>query len=247
MMLLHQLSLIPIVPHTLGMEDLVLNTKIPWDASAFHSSDGFSPPQLLLINRNDPKVRGRFHDLTCLLSTEEQQCLQLYRRSEDKELYLLGRAALRLVFAHLLGRDPACINFGRGPQGKPYLIPPVSNKQGTYHFNLSHSGAFVLLGFHRRMQVGVDIEQVHVRMDWIPIAERCLGKETCEYLLSLPPDQQLKRFLMEWCRLEASLKARGIGFSGLDCNADVDRDPCQSRLWDIQLPEGYAGAAAVLS
>ena len=233
--------------HTIGMEDFLVDANTPLDTNAFHSSDGFSPPQILLINRNDPFIRGRLTDLTCLLSTEEQHCLKRYRRCEDRELYLLSRAALRLVFAHLLGRDPACISFGRGAQGKPYLIQNINDKEGNYNFNLSHSGDFVLLGFHMSMQVGVDIEEAIVGMDWIPIAKRFLDKETCEYLLSLPVDQQLKGFLRQWCRLEASLKAQGVGLSGLDRNAGIDRVPCQSRLWDVLLPDGYAGAAAVLA
>jgi 4'-phosphopantetheinyl transferase len=226
------------------MDGLVVSADTPWGSSAVNSSDGSSPPQLLLINRHDPLVRDGLPGLICLLSTEERQCLQRYRRSEDRERYLLGRAALRLVFAHLLGKDPACLSFGRGAQGKPYLIPQAGDREAPVHFNLSHSGAFVLFGFHASMEVGVDVEQVHLGMDWVPIARRCLDRENCEYLLSLPADQQLKGFLRQWCRLEASLKAQGVGLSGLSCVASVDEAPSLSRLWDVQLPEGYAGAAA---
>ncbi len=241
---LHPVHWIPVLPNTLRMDDLVLTANTPWGSNAVNSSDDSSPPQLLLIDRHDPLVRDRLPSLICVLSTEERQCLQRYRRSEDRERHLLGRAALRLVFAYLLGRDPACFSFGRGAQGKPYLIPQVGDREPPVHFNLSHSGAFVLLGFHASIEVGVDVEQVHVGMDWVPIARRCLDREYCEYLLSLPADQQLKGFLRQWCRLEASLKAQGVGLSGLGCDAGVDRAPCLSRLWDVQLPEGYAGAAA---
>lgn len=243
----HPLPLIPVIPHTLEINHFTLDANIPFENDAFHSSDSFSPPKLLLINRHDPKVRDRLPELNSLLSTQERQSLQRYRRSEDRELYLLGKGALKLLIAHLLGRNPACINFGRGTEGKPYVIPHTDDKEAPIHFNLSHSGAFVLLGFHVSMQVGVDIERSSVGMDWIPIAMRFLDKVTFEYLLSLPADQQLKGFLREWCRLEASLKAKGVGFSGLVRNAGIDQAPCQSRLWDVELPDGYEGAAAVLA
>jgi hypothetical protein len=49
------------------------------------------------------------------------------------------------------------------------------------------------------------------------------------------------RFLVAWCRLEAGLKARGLGLAGLG-------EPSAGlALWDVVVPAGYRAAVALMA
>lgn len=202
-------------------------------------SDG--PPLLLLIDRRDPDVRALFTPLGKLLDPGERQRLERLRGEGDGERFLLGRGALRLILGSWLGRDPAGLVLGAGPQGKPELLPPSEGGGPPLRFNVSHSGDLILLGFHPRRPVGVDVEQRRPVPEWQGIARRCLPPEESDAIGTLPEEQREPAFLAAWCRLEARLKARGLGLFGPPA-APGGPDP---EVWPLLLPEGYVGAAAL--
>ncbi|MCP9841562.1 4'-phosphopantetheinyl transferase superfamily protein [Synechococcus sp. J7-Johnson] len=181
----------------------------------------------------------RREELLALLSSEEQQRLQRWRLPADQDRFLLGRGLLRLRLGQALGLDPARLRFRLGPQGKPALEGLES--QDTLQFNLAHSGALMLLAFHPERPVGVDVEQHRPGLNWQPIARRHLPNGCLEALEALPPEEQLSGFLQHWCRLEASLKATGLGLAAVGAPP-----PPGLELHDLHLPEGYAGSLAVI-
>ncbi len=211
-------------------------------------SDG--PPLLLLIDRRDPDVRALLTPLGDLLQAGERQRLGRFRGEGDGERFLLGRGALRLILGSWLGCDPAGLVLGTGPHGKPELLSPPPTGPGTSgpdggeqppHFNVSHSGDLILLGFHLRRPVGVDVEQRRPVPEWESIARRCLPPGEWGAIGALPQDQREQAFLAAWCRLEAGLKARGMGLFGTP-PAPEEPDP---EVWTLVLPKGYVGAAAL--
>lgn len=217
----------------------------PWPAAG---PDG--PPLLLLIDRRDPDVRALLNPLGDLLDSGERQRLERLRDEGDGERFLLGRGALRLILGSWLGRDPAGLVLGAGPHGKPELLSPPPSGPGTsgpdgrelpLRFNVSHSGDLILLGFHPRRPVGVDVEQRRPVPEWQGIARRCLPPGEWNAIGTLPEEQRQQAFLAAWCRLEARLKARGMGLFGPP-PASGEPDP---EVWPLVLPEGYLGAAAL--
>ncbi len=217
----------------------------PWPPAG---SDG--PPLLLLIDRRDPDVRALLTRLGDLLDPGERQRLDRLRGEGDGERFLLGRGALRLILGSWLGCDPASLVLGTGPHGKPELLSPPPSGPGTSgpdggllspRFNVSHSGDLILLGFHPRRPVGVDVEQRRPVPEWQGIARRCLPPEESDAIGSLPQEQREQAFLAAWCRLEARLKARGMGLFG---PAPAPGEP-EPEVWPLLLPEGYVGAAAL--
>jgi len=80
---------------------------------------------------------------------------------------------LRLLLGSLIGQDPATLPLTVGPGGKPQLAAQVSPQ-----FNISHSGALVLLAFHATCPVGVDVERQRADLDWNPIARRCFARRS---------------------------------------------------------------------
>ena len=167
-------------------------------------------PLLVLIDRGDPPPRPP-KVLQRLLSPEEVARMGRFHQAADRERYLLGRGTLRLLLGAFLEREPSRIKLGTTAKGKPVLVG-----NGSIQFNLSHSGELVLLGFHRNREVGVDVEQLRPELEWEPIARRCLPPEQVATIRNTPPARQGAIFLDGWCRLEAVLKARGIGLFGLD-------------------------------
>ncbi len=206
-----------------------------------------APPLLLLLDRRELQVQGLVAPLGELLDPDERQRLGQLRRQEDRERFLLGRGALRLLLGGWLACDPTALALGVGPHGKPELLPrtPMGPGWGRRppQFNVSHSGDLILLGFHPERPVGVDVEQRRPVPEWEGIACRCLPAEESERIRALPEERRSDAFLAAWCRLEAGLKATGLGlFSGPPAGGRPGRN---QELWPLLLPPGYVGAAAL--
>ncbi len=215
-------------------------------------SDPLAPPLLLLIDRGDPGVTAVLPRLAGLLASEERARLGQLRRAQDRERFLLGRAVLRLCLGELLDQSPTSLPLDSGPRGKPFLrdghgLP----HQGSPRFNISHSGRLVLLGFHAAGEVGVDVERHRPDLRWRRIALRCLPSHAVSGIDALPPQLQGMAFLQAWCRLEAGLKARGVGLQGLEelqARPSLREAPAGTmpQLWQVVLPAGYVGAVALV-
>jgi len=201
-------------------------------------------PHLVLVNREDPRLGGSLAYLQGVLSAQECQRLERFRRSDDRERYLLGRGVLRLLLGAWLKVDPAALLFTDGSHGKPGLIEPIGFTgiaEAPPRFNVSHSGDLILLAFHPNREVGVDLERLRPVPEWESIARRYLPATTRATIQALPSTRQGEAFLAAWCHLEAGLKARGVGLHGLpegDDGVPMDR-------WSVRLPAGYVGAAAM--
>lgn len=185
------------------------------------------PPTLLLLDRRDQRLMAGCDGLEGLLNPTERERWQRFRRPDDRQRHLLGRAAVRLALGAWLGRDPQELRFRQGPYGKPELddAGPAAPR-----FNLAHSGAVIVLAFHRHWPVGVDVEQQQPQLDWRPLAARLLCAAECQQLERLPASAQPHGFLQAWCRLEARLKATGRGLGGMEAlRRQAERAMEQSR------------------
>ncbi|MEB3157631.1 MAG: 4'-phosphopantetheinyl transferase superfamily protein [Cyanobacteriota bacterium] len=209
-----------------------------------------APPLLLLIDRRALGPSSPRADPLATLTAEERQRHAAFRRSADQERFLLGRAGLRQVLGHWLGRHPGTVPLETGVHGKPHCPEGPA-------FNLSHSGDLILLAFHRVGAVGVDVERLRSDLDWRSIARRVFPPARVAALEELAAGERAAAFLRDWCRLEARLKARGEGLAGLerpsrheavareDAAAGLPpggRESGREILWDVQVPPGYAAA-----
>ena len=180
--------------------------------------------------------------LLASLSADERLRHGAYRRPADQARFLLARAGLRQLLGHWLGRPPSAIAIEADHRGKPRCADP-----GAPAFNGSHSGELILLAFHGSAEVGVDVEQARPHLPWEPIAVRCLSPGEVAELQALPLAKQASSFLTAWCRLEARVKASGVGLAGKGAEAPDGVPPQALRLWDVGVPEGYRAAVALLA
>lgn len=218
----------PLKPRLWRLEQAPPGPGIPWPGEQQPLWESADPahPALLLIDRRSPPAPTLQAELAASLSPAERRRLDGLRRSDDRERFLLGRAALRRLLGTWLERAPAAVPIECGPHGKPRC-------PGGPEFNVSHSGDLILLALHPCRPVGVDVERERPGLDWRPIARRVLAPVECEALTA-------EGFLAAWCRLEAQLKAGGRGLAGLG-----DPRPPGLGVWDVAVPPGYRAAVAL--
>ena len=217
---------------------------LPWSLgqAAPALPQGAAPPLVLLLPCPLPLAPEAQATLLASLSADERLRHGAYRRPADQARFLLARAGLRQLLVHWLGRPPSAIAIEADLRGKPRCTDP-----GAPAFNGSHSGELILLAFHGSAEVGVDVEQARPHLPWEPIAVRCLSPGEVAELRALPLAEQASAFLTAWCRLEARVKASGVGLAGKGAEAPDGAPPPALRLWDVGVPEGYRAAVALLA
>lgn len=177
-------------------------------------------------------------DVMRTLSVAERARADRFRFDRDRERWLAGRLAQRMILARELGADLAEIEYATGVNGKPSL---AGRHEGALEFNLSHSGSCGLLAFTRGVPLGVDVEEVHPIEDIRAIAERHFAPEEQERLFALPAAEQEEGFYRLWTRKEAYIKAIGTGLSHALDRFAVTHEPEHCRFVHL---DGDAEAAA---
>ncbi|MFC0622619.1 4'-phosphopantetheinyl transferase family protein [Kribbella deserti] len=194
------------------------------------------------------------------LNEVERERLAAYRRTADRNRFVLGCAITRRVVGAYLGVDPADVPLDRTCQdcGKPHGKVRVAGD--PLRLSVSHSGDLVLVAFHRSNEIGVDVEQVNPDLDTSTLASVVLAPEEVEALASVPSAERARAFTTYWTRKEAVLKATGDGMrvelsrlviSSPSSAAKVlrwRRFPAEHiHLQDIRLPDaGHVAALADL-
>jgi len=121
--------------------------------------------------------------------------------------YLRSHGALRAVLALY---TTAPLDFAAKEHGKPYL-PGVPELR----FNLSHSREAALIGVTLDAEIGVDVEKVRPMPDDVSVAERFFPPAEAAAFAAVPPPDRECDFFRRWTRIEAALKARGVGLYGI--------------------------------
>lgn len=189
------------------------------------------------------------------LSAEEGARARRFLKPEDRARYLVSHAALRLLLSRSFGIDLALLKFEYGSCGKPRL-PSVRGRSPVY-FNLSHSGALVVVATSRDAEIGVDVEAIDHTLD-AGVAETFCSAAELSSLTALPDSQRLHALYRIWTIKEALTKAQGSGL-GSSLLPDVSIDLFSSSrpgvqysaessesyfVEELKVPSGYAAAVA---
>lgn len=141
------------------------------------------------------------------LSQDEKQKVRAYKRTSDRNRFVLGRLLLRLELAAVLNVSLDTIVLRKDAYGKPYI------QDHPVHFNLSHSAGRVFLGVSTTAPIGVDIEQIQDISDMNDIVSEYFHPEEKTFLLSFSGVALREAFYKIWCRKEAFSKALGLGLN----------------------------------
>lgn len=145
------------------------------------------------------------------LSHDEAERCRQFRRLQDRELYLVARAALRHTLSRYADVPPQGWRFVQAEGGRPELAPPFDTL--GLRFSVSHTQGLVACAVSHAVAVGVDVQAVNGTLDVSPmVAMACSGAER-EQLERLAPHAARTRFYELWTLKEACVKARGAGLA----------------------------------
>ena len=127
-------------------------------------------------------------------SAERKKRADRYLRREDKLRCVVADALLR---AALGGED---LRTGKDNGGKPF----VQGREG-FHYNLSHSGRYVVIAWGD-VPVGVDVQEHTAALDRKAVAEQSFAPDEQAYA-----GESIERFFIVWTGKESYLKYTGEG------------------------------------
>lgn len=135
-------------------------------------------------------------------------------KRERIKTFMFQQDSLRSLLGDLLSRYAICkrtkyknsqLKFGVNDYNKPVLIKP-----SELHFNISHSGNWVVCAVADEL-VGIDVE--FIKNINFEIAKRFFTKDEYSDLIKQNPTNQLKYFYLIWTLKESYIKADGRGLS----------------------------------
>lgn len=194
-----------------------------------------------------------------VLSSDEMASGSRIRLPDHRARFLVAHGLLRIILGHYAGRQPAELQFLRGPQGKPFLQPQTG--RGDVRFNMSHSGGLALYALTRGREIGIDVEQINPDFKVEEVIKHTLSPHELVTINRLPPEAKRDMFFRHWTLKEAFLKGTGLGLSlspdqvavsltgnGSQVELETSGPPGESSDWSLHVLDpgpGFAGALAV--
>jgi len=139
-----------------------------------------------------------------LLTKAEMESAERFHFEGDRNRYKTGRHALRLILSRYLSVNPAELTFTVNRALKPVIQHPAAG----IHFNISHSGDWVIMGFAAQ-ELGVDIEKIDPVFVFQDLLQEHFSAEEKDFITESP--EPYLAFYYLWTRKEALTKARGTG------------------------------------
>ncbi len=139
------------------------------------------------------------------VNPEKRYRIRRFLRWEDAHRGLLAELLIRRQIIELTGMNNRDISFYFNEYGKPSLVG-----QGGFHFNLSHSGIWVVCAIDRHA-VGIDVEKVSP-IDF-GISRNFFNEDEHRDLMSRDEQDRLSYFFTLWTLKESYIKAEGKGLS----------------------------------
>ena len=169
--------------------------------------------------------------LESTLSANEAQRAGRFRFPIDRERYIVAHGCLRSILACYLQCNPEELSFNTNEYGKP------TTEGYKLEFNLSHSGAYVLVAITQAHKVGIDVEKIRSDMEIESMASRFFSPTEAAELRALPPEQRKLAFFNCWTRKEAYIKAQGLGLSLPLDSFDVSLAPNEPAILRATRPD----------
>src|SRR5262245_2251754 len=148
---------------------------------------------------------------TQILSRDEKIRAQSFRFEDDRNLYVLGKAFVRILLSRYAPIDPSLWEFTPNEYGKPAISGPSGVREIA--FNITHTTGLISAVFALDSSVGIDAEHHGRRIDALAIAEHYLSPDEYSALSMLGDSDRRQRFFEYWTLKEAYIKANGLGMS----------------------------------
>lgn len=149
--------------------------------------------------------KKEFNTLIKHLSINRRKKILKYIFYEDALRSLFSELLIRYVISNIKNDNWINIIFTKNEYGKPSFV-----NIKDIHFNLSHSGPWVVCAVSLK-PVGIDIEQIKP-ID-LKIAKRFFSKKEYEDILNKNDEEKLAYFYDLWTLKESYIKYKGKGLS----------------------------------
>lgn len=159
--------------------------------------------EIYAVNLNTSLDYNNYIKLLLLTPDEKQVKIKRYLKFEDAQRSLVAEILVRYIIQNKLGIRNRDIVVAKNQFGKPYLVN-VDN----FHFNISHSGNWVVCAIDD-FSIGIDIERIQA-VD-LSIAKRFFSEEEYIDLLEKPVSCRTSYFFELWTLKESYIKADGRG------------------------------------
>jgi 4'-phosphopantetheinyl transferase len=148
--------------------------------------------------------------LSLLLPKERERALTYYRL-EDQIAFATGRVLVRKMLSGLATQPAAGWNFEYNAFGKTSIVTTAG--WPDLRFNISHCDGVAAVAVSIGREIGIDVERIDSRHNYLEIALAELAPAEFELLRNLPKEQQRKSFFALWTLKEAYVKATGRGLT----------------------------------
>ncbi|MFD1676440.1 4'-phosphopantetheinyl transferase family protein [Alicyclobacillus fodiniaquatilis] len=185
-----------------------------------------------------------------LLDSQELNTFNQYKVNFKKLEFLTGRLLVKEWIGRRLGVPPQFIKLQKNVYGKPFLdyrCIPVSSP--PLFFNLSNTKQLVIVAFHERPEIGVDVEQTDA-YDFNIMPQIFTEAEIESVNEQNTHVDRINEFFRLWTRKEALMKAEGLGFSMSPLSFTVpiapERVENAEYVWETFVPTpGYIASVVV--
>jgi 4'-phosphopantetheinyl transferase len=181
-----------------------------------------------------------------LLTGPEKIVANQFRFEMDKNRFAVGRQALRYLLSKYLTVRPLDVSFDHSNRKKPVVSNPFSD----IHFNVSHSGEWVMIGMARN-ELGIDLEKINPEFEFDNLLEEHFSEAEQSFISRAANAPSAFYYL--WTRKEALTKAWGTGLqenlkevSVLDEYLPADPQQKSWKLESFHFSDSYHSAIAYL-
>lgn len=148
----------------------------------------------------------QYKNLLQRLTTQQRAKIIRLKRQGDACRALHSIVLLRTVFKMHFNIEMCEDMMEYNAYGKPFI-----SSYPSFHFNLSHSGHWVVCAVDSR-PIGIDIEQIQA-IDFSSIVRNYFCADEYKELMSRPDSEQLDYFYYLWTIKESHVKALGKGLA----------------------------------
>ena len=152
---------------------------------------------------NQKQLNGTIMNrLLKLIPEDSKRKTRAYINWRDQQAHVFGRMLLKKLFI-VNSPDLQIQELKYNVNGKPYI-------SDSLHFNISHSGDYVVCGYSHESIVGIDVEKIDKKCEIGLLIEKLFPKEANHINTA---DDPYAMFYKYWTVKEAAVKADGRGLA----------------------------------
>jgi 4'-phosphopantetheinyl transferase len=223
--------------------------KIPeWEAA---TAESYQTANIKIWRAEVRQLIPFLNTLEDILDLEERAKASRFQQEADRQRFVISKAVLRVLLGRYTGINPKEIRVRSGKNKKPAL---ESNSGRELHFNISHSGNWILVAISGQ-EIGVDVEEIHASFSYQNLLSFSFSEEEAAFIENSGLPHQ--SFYQLWTRKESLLKATGKGLvdelSRIPSLNSVQKNPTEitgsTKNWEIlsfPVDEKHVGSVAFL-